>query len=75
MAGLSLVNVKKIYPATNDHKKSKKKHESGEEKKAQLQVTNEGVVPVCISSFLAPAQLRDGEHMQAFQFCWELQHQ
>jgi len=25
MAGLSLVNVKKIYPATNDHKKSKKK--------------------------------------------------
>ena len=27
MAGLSLVNVKKIYPATNDHKKSKKKHE------------------------------------------------
>ena len=46
MAGLSLVNVKKIYPATNDHKKSKKKHESGEEKNAQLQVTNEGVVAV-----------------------------
>ena len=46
MAGLSLVNVKKIYPATNDHKKSKKTHESGEEKKAQLQVTNEGVVAV-----------------------------
>ena len=46
MAGLSLVNVKKIYPATNDHKKSKKKPESGEEKKAQLQVTNEGVVAV-----------------------------
>ena len=46
MAGLSLVNVKKIYPATNDHKKSKKKHESGEEKKTQLQVTNEGVVAV-----------------------------
>ena len=46
MAGLSLVNVKKIYPATNDHKKSKKKHESGEEKKAQLQVTNEGVAAV-----------------------------
>ena len=46
MAGLSLVNVKKIYPATNDHKKSKKKHESGEEKKAQLQVTNEVVVAV-----------------------------
>ena len=46
MAGLSLVNVKKIYPATNDHKKSKKKHESGEEKKAQLQATNEGVVAV-----------------------------
>ena len=46
MVGLSLVNVKKIYPATNDHKKSKKKHESGEEKKAQLQVTNEGVVAV-----------------------------
>ena len=46
MAGLSLVNVKKIYPATNDHNKSKKKHESGEEKKAQLQVTNEGVVAV-----------------------------
>ena len=46
MAGLSLVNVKKIYPATNDHKKSKKKHESGEEKKAQLQVTCEGVVAV-----------------------------
>ena len=46
MAGLSLVNVKKIYPATNDHKKSKKQHESGEEKKAQPQVTNEGVVAV-----------------------------
>ena len=47
MAGLSLVNVKKIYPASNDQKKSKKKkHDNGEEKKAQLQVTSEGVVAV-----------------------------
>ena len=49
MAGLSLVNVKKIYPASNDQKKAKKakKQEvASDEKKAQLQVTSEGVVAV-----------------------------
>ena len=49
MAGLSLVNVKKIYPASNDEKKAnkaKKQEAASDEKKAQLQVTSEGVVAV-----------------------------
>ena len=49
MAGLSLVNVKKIYPASNDQKKAKKakkQEAASDEKKAQLQVTSEGVVAV-----------------------------
>ena len=49
MAGLSLVNVKKIYPASNDQKKAKKakkQETASDEKKAQLQVTSEGVVAV-----------------------------
>ena len=49
MAGLALVNVKKIYPASNDQKKAKKakkQEAASDEKKAQLQVTSEGVVAV-----------------------------
>ena len=49
MAGLSLVNVKKIYPASSDQKKAKKakkQEAASDEKKAQLQVTDEGVVAV-----------------------------
>ena len=49
MAGLSLVNVKKIYPASGDQKKAKKakkQETASDEKKAQLQVTSEGVVAV-----------------------------
>ena len=49
MAGLSLVNVKKIYPASNDQKKAKKakkQEAASDEKKAQLQVTSECVVAV-----------------------------
>ena len=49
MAGLSLVNVQKIYPASNDQKKAKKakkQEAASDEKKAQLQVTSEGVVAV-----------------------------
>ena len=49
MAGLSLVNVKKIYPASSDQKKAKKakkQEAASDEKKAQLQVTSEGVVAV-----------------------------
>ena len=49
MATVSLKNIKKIYPHSNDQKKPKK-HKKGEapveEKKANLQVTDEGVVAV-----------------------------
>ena len=44
-----MVNVKKIYPASNDQKKAKKakkQEAASDEKKAQLQVTSEGVVAV-----------------------------
>ena len=48
MATVSLKNVKKIYPHSNDQKKPKKhkKGEAPEEKKANLQVTEQGVVAV-----------------------------
>ena len=51
MATVSLKNIKKIYPFNADeikkNKKSKKKQaESGEEKKVNLQITDEGVVAV-----------------------------
>ena len=44
-----MVNVKKIYPASSDQKKAKKakkQEAASDEKKAQLQVTSEGVVAV-----------------------------
>ena len=51
MATLTLKNIKKIYPITDDEKKQKKKKKKGEEQeehkeKANLQVTAEGVVAV-----------------------------
>ena len=48
MAGVSLVNIKKVYPPSSDQKKAQKakKGEQAEEKKVNLQVTAEGVVAV-----------------------------
>ena len=48
MASLSLRNIKKIYPHSEETKKPKKKKkgEEAEEKKVNLQVTEEGVVAV-----------------------------
>ena len=48
MAGVSLVNIKKVYPPSSEQKKSKKnkKGEQTEEKRVNLQVTAEGVVAV-----------------------------
>jgi len=49
MATLSLKNVKKIYPHSGDDakkKKKKKKDDAPEEKKVNLQVTEQGVVAV-----------------------------
>lgn len=50
MANLRLVNIKKIYPnSEDDQKKSKKKKKddgAAEEKKVNLQITDEGVVAV-----------------------------
>ena len=47
MAEVQLKNIKKIYPhAPGEAKKQKKKAEAGEEKKINLQVTDEGVVAV-----------------------------
>ena len=49
MATVTLKNVKKIYPYSGDQKKVKK-HKKGEapaeEKKANLQITDKGVVAV-----------------------------
>ena len=45
MATVKLKNIKKIYPISADEKK-KKKQEAGTEQKANLQVTDEGVVAV-----------------------------
>ena len=44
MATLSLKNIKKIYPHSNDQKKKKKK--GAEVKKTNLQITDQGVVAV-----------------------------
>ena len=48
MASLTLKNIKKIYPHTEDTKKAKKKKKNDDqpEKKANLQITAEGVVAV-----------------------------
>ena len=47
MATLSLRNIKKIYPFNGDEaKKKKKKKDEPEEKKVNLQITDEGVVAV-----------------------------
>ena len=48
MASLTLKNIKKIYPHTEDTKKGKKKKKNDDqpEKKANLQITAEGVVAV-----------------------------
>ncbi len=49
MASLSLKNIKKVYPFSGDEgkkKKKKKKGEEVEEKKINLQITDEGVVAV-----------------------------
>ena len=48
MATLTLKNIKKIYPHSEESKKPKKKKkgEEAEEKKVNLQITEEGVVAV-----------------------------
>lgn len=49
MANLRLVNIKKIYPNSEDDTKKKKKKKdeaNAEEKKVNLQITDEGVVAV-----------------------------
>ncbi len=50
MAGLKLVNIKKVYPFNGDDAKKAKKKKKGadepEEKKVNLQITDQGVVAV-----------------------------
>ena len=46
MAEVQLKNIKKIYPHAPGEAKKKKKAEAGEEKKVNLQITDEGVVAV-----------------------------
>ncbi len=46
MANVSLVNVKKIYPFVSGEGKKKKKKDEPEEKKVNLQITEQGVVAV-----------------------------
>ena len=46
MATVQLKNVKKIYPFISGERKKKKKKDEGEEKKANLQITDQGVVAV-----------------------------
>ena len=48
MASLTLKNIKKVYPHSEDTKKTKKKKKNDEqpEKKVNLQITEEGVVAV-----------------------------
>ena len=46
MASLTLKNVKKIYPFSGDESKKKKKKDQPEEKKVNLQITDQGVVAV-----------------------------
>ena len=46
MASLTLKNIKKVYPHSNETKKAKKKKNDQSEKKVNLQITDEGVVAV-----------------------------
>ena len=46
MASLTLKNIKKVYPNTERTSKKKKKTEEPEKEKANLQITDEGVVAV-----------------------------
>ena len=46
MASLTLKNIKKVYPHSNETKKAKKKKDDMPEKKVNLQITDEGVVAV-----------------------------
>ena len=46
MATVQLKNVKKIYPFISGEGKKKKKKDDGEEKKVNLQITDQGVVAV-----------------------------
>ena len=46
MASLTLKNIKKVYPHSNETKKAKKKKNDVPEKKVNLQITDEGVVAV-----------------------------
>ena len=46
MASLTLKNIKKVYPHSNETKKAKKKKNDQPEKKVNLQITDEGVVAV-----------------------------
>ena len=46
MASLTLKNIKKVYPHSNETKKAKKKKNDMPEKKVNLQITDEGVVAV-----------------------------
>ena len=46
MATVKLQNIKKIYPHSEETKKKSKKGEQAEEKKINLQITDEGVVAV-----------------------------
>ena len=46
MATVQLKNIKKVYPFVSGEKKKKKKADEPEKKKANLQITDEGVVAV-----------------------------
>ena len=46
MAKVELKNIKKIYPVSSDQKKKRKKNEKAENKIANLQLTDKGVVAV-----------------------------
>ena len=47
MATVQLKNIKKVYPfVSGEQKKKKKKADEPEKKKANLQITDEGVVAV-----------------------------
>ena len=46
MAKVVLKNIKKVYPNTEAKKRGKKAQPASDEKKANLQITDEGVVAV-----------------------------
>ena len=58
MASVTLKDIKKIYPNTETKKKKKHKKGEPEEKKANLQITAEGVVAVQKFSAVSLRQLR-----------------